>query len=182
MRAISAIPGVAATSAIAPSKNDRVSIVFISRFIGIRDIHNLMTERDSEVEKVSRRLEGDRAIIEAVEVAREFGAQQWLSEDELARLCILVEEWVANLYDHGSVRASQSIKIEIEAAKNGLLVAISDPGKPFDPCNLPLKLARSAGGAGAGINLMKAWAIVKGYEIKPTGNRLVLLFPVVWAD
>ncbi len=141
-----------------------------------------MTERDSEVERVCRRLTGAKALIEAVETAREFGTQQWLSEEELARLCILVEEWVANLYDHGSVSPSDVIEIELDAEKDGLRVAITDPGKPFDPRHLPIDFVRTEGGAGAGIDLMKAWANVVSYDIFPTGNRLVLLFPVGWGE
>ena len=141
-----------------------------------------MTERDSEVERVSRRLSGERAVSDAVEVAREFGAQQWLSEEEIARLCILVEEWVINLYDHGAVRPDQTIQIDLEAERDGLAVTIADPGIPFDPRNLPLGRIRTGGGAGAGIDLMKAWATLRDYEVGPDGNRLRLFYPVVWAD
>ena len=141
-----------------------------------------MTERDSEVERVSRRVTGPQAVIDAVEVAREFGTGQWLSDEELARLCILVEEWVANLYDHGSVSLSDVIEIEFEAEKLGLHVTITDPGTPFDPRHLPIDFVRTDGGAGAGMDLMKAWATVVSYDIGPTGNRLVLLFPVGWGE
>ena len=141
-----------------------------------------MTERDSEVERVARRLTGKNALIEAVETAREFGTQQWLSKEELARLCILVEEWVANLYDHGSVSTSDVIEIELEADKDGLLLTITDPGKSFDPRHLPIDFVRTEGGAGAGIDLMKAWANVVSYDIGPRGNRLRLLFPVGWGE
>lgn len=138
-----------------------------------------MTERDSDVEQVSRRLSGPTAVIEAAAIAREFGAAQWLSEPEIARLCIIVEEWVANLYDHGSVTLDQIIQIDLEAEREGLAVTITDPGKPFDPRHLPLGRVRTDGGAGAGIDLMKAWATLRNYEVGPEGNRLELFYPVV---
>lgn len=141
-----------------------------------------MTERDSEVEQVSRRLTGATAVIDAVEVARSFGTQQWLSEQEIARLCILVEEWVANLYDHGSVSHAHTIEIDLKAEREGIALTISDPGKPFDPRNLPLVRVRTEGGAGAGIDLMKAWAMLVDYKIGPTGNRLELFYPVLWGE
>ncbi len=141
-----------------------------------------MTERDSEVERTSRRLSGATAVSDAADVARAFGEQQWLGEQEIARLCILVEEWVANLYDHGSVTHDQFITIELEAERDGVGLTITDPGKPFDPRDLPLDLVRAVGGAGAGIDLMKAWATLRHYDVGPEGNRLELFYPVVWAD
>ena len=44
--------------------------------------------------------------------ARAFGEAQWLTDDESARLCVIVEELVANLYDHGGVTAKGSNYVE----------------------------------------------------------------------
>ena len=48
-------------------------------------------------------LTGDDAVTQASDAARAFGELQWLGEDELARLSIVIEELIANLYEHGGV-------------------------------------------------------------------------------
>ncbi len=143
-----------------------------------------MGARESELDRVSKKLKGKKAVREAPEIARAFAAGQWLSDDETARLCIIVEEWVANLYDHGGLKTKDVVGLELESEPEGIRITISDPGNPFDPRHLPLNLANpeAGGGAGAGIGIMRAWAELEAYEVGEDGNRLVLLLPVSWGS
>ena len=62
----------------------------------------------------------------------------------------------------------------------GLRITIRDPGKPFDPPNIPAHLERFERGGGAGIGIMRAWAEFAGYAATPDGNQLEMLMPVRW--
>lgn len=139
-----------------------------------------MTSGESELDRMTRRFKGPKAVVDACEAAREFGASQWLEDDELARLCILIEEWIANLYDHGGLSLEDEIILAIACEPAGLRITIRDPGKPFDPRNIPAHLERFERGGGAGIGIMRAWAEFAGYAATPDGNQLEMLMPVRW--
>lgn len=124
------------------------------------------------------RLRGERAIAEAADAARTFGRAQHLADDELARLCIVVEELVANLYDHGGVSEQDEVQLTLACDPNGIRVTIIDPGVPFDPwATMPAAASISRGG-GAGTSLIRAWADFVSYRSSNAGNYLVLLLPV----
>lgn len=139
-----------------------------------------MASGESELHRMTRRFKGPRAIIDACESAREFGASQWLDEDELARLCILIEEWIANLYDHSGLSPEEEVSLAIECEPTGLRITIDDRGTPFDPRELPAQIERLDRGGGAGIGIMRAWAEFCRYEVTTEGNRLEMLMPVRW--
>jgi serine/threonine-protein kinase RsbW len=142
-----------------------------------------MGARESDLDRVTRTLIGRKAVSQSSDVARDFAAAQWLSPDETARLCIIIEEWVANLFDHGGLGAKDKVELSLESEPEGIRVTITDLGKPFDPRHLPLDLGapKAGGGAGAGIGIMRAWAELEAYEAGDGGNRLILLMPVTWA-
>ena len=139
-----------------------------------------MTSRESDLSQVTCRLQGRNAVSEASGAARQFGSAQWLTEDELARLCIIVEEWVANLYDHGGLSETDEIELSLASEPAGIRVMIVDPGPPFDPREIPAKVERPERGGGAGIGIMRAWAQFVSYEAVAEGNRLELLLPLRW--
>ena len=139
-----------------------------------------MTSRESDLSQVACTLQGRGAVTEASAAARTFGDAQWLSEDELARLCIIVEEWVANLYDHGGLTDTDEIELSLASEPAGIRVVIVDPGSPFDPRELPAKVERPERGGGAGIGIMRAWAQFVSYDPSAKGNRLELLLPLRW--
>ncbi|HEU0311182.1 MAG TPA: ATP-binding protein [Sphingomicrobium sp.] len=129
---------------------------------------------------MSRRLQGPSAISQAAEAARAFGDAQWLAEDEMSRLCIVVEELVANLYDHGGLTERDEVELVLAVDPDGVRVSITDPGKPFDPWTMPRKSERTQRGGGAGIDIIKAWAHFISYDATGDGNRLEFLLPVSW--
>ena len=125
-------------------------------------------------------MSGDQAIIEAAEAARSFGESQWLSDDEMARLCVVVEELVANLYDHGSLTDRDEVALDFAVEPEGIRVAISDPGVSFDPWKAPRSPKAIERGGGVGIDIVRAWASFISYSPSPKGNRLEFLLPVHW--
>lgn len=103
---------------------------------------------------------------------------QWLADDELARLSIIIEELVANLYEHGGVTAEQQVELRLASEPGGIRITILDPGTPFDPRSAPTPRARPERGGGAGIDMVSAWAEYVDYQVTDKGNRLELLLPV----
>ena len=138
-----------------------------------------MGMRDSENDRISCRLKGAGAITQASAAARAFGEAQWLSEDETARLCIIIEELLVNLYDHGGVTGEDEVRLELESEADGLRVVIVDPGKPFDPRQALVRSDSPERGGGAGIDIVRAWAQLVSYEAAPKANRLELVLPIL---
>ena len=139
-----------------------------------------MSPRESNSDQLSCRLSGGSAIIEAANSARAFGESQWLSDDELARLCIVVEELVANLYDHGGLTEKDEVALDIAVEPEGIRVSIEDPGISFDPWRAPRKADTPERGGNVGIDIVRAWASYISYSPSPDGNRLEFLLPVHW--
>lgn len=101
-----------------------------------------------------------------------------MSEDELARLCIIVEELVANLYDHGGLSEVHEVKLSLESEPGGIRIIITDPAAPFDPRSSPTASRHAERGGGVGIDIVRAWAEFVAYSTTAEGNRLELLLPI----
>jgi len=128
------------------------------------------------------RLRGDKAIRQAADAARAFGKAQLLADDDLARLCIVVEELVANLYDHGGVTERDEVDLAMARDPRGIRVSITDPGIAFDPWSAPRTAESVTRGGGAGLNLVQAWAELISYRRSGEANHLALLLPVSWEN
>lgn len=136
-----------------------------------------MTPRESRIDRMTRTVSGGRALHDAVSAARTFGDQLSLSDEERSRLCVIVEELVANLYDHGGVTGEQVVTLELVHEPDGIRMTLVDPGKPFDPRTAPPHPPVPGKGAGAGIDLVRAWSLIVDYRAEPEGNRLELMIP-----
>ena len=139
-----------------------------------------MNQRESNPDNLVRRLQGAEAIAEAAGAARAFGEAQWLEDDELARLCIVIEELVANLYEHGGLTEEGIVELCLLRDPVGIRVSISDPGTPFDPWSALSRTERTDRGGGVGIDIVRAWAHFIGYHSSNEGNRLEFILPVKW--
>jgi anti-sigma regulatory factor (Ser/Thr protein kinase) len=137
-----------------------------------------MTARESGPGVLSCTLRGSEAVTEGSTAARTFGEAEWLSEDELARLCIIIEELLANLYDHGGVSAEHDVELNLASEPGGIRITLFDPGTRFDPRSAPRPPEEPERGGGAGIDIVRAWAEFVDYRATDAGNRLELLFPV----
>lgn len=123
-------------------------------------------------------LQGKEPVSRAAKAAREFGEAEWLSEDELARLCIIIEELVANLYDHGRVSEQDEVELTLTSEPGAIRIRLVDPGTAFDPRSAPRTGERPERGGGAGIAIVRAWVELVDYQVTERGNRLELLLPV----
>ena len=136
-----------------------------------------MTPRESRIDRMTRTLCGDQPLHDAVRAAQEFADQLSLSDDERSRLCVIVEELVANLYDHGGVTGEHAVTLELVHEADGIRMTLLDPGTSFDPRTAPPHPPVPGKGAGAGIDLVRAWSLIVDYRAAPEGNRLELMIP-----
>ncbi|MCF2514908.1 ATP-binding protein [Sphingomonas sp. G124] len=136
-----------------------------------------MNKRESNSGPVNCRLKGRNAVLQAVGAARAFGEAQSLTHDNCARLCIVIEELVANLYEHGGLTDEDRVELSMARAPEGTRVTIVDPGHPFDPRSAIPRGERPEGGGGAGLDIVRSWARICDYSATPEGNRLELLLP-----
>jgi serine/threonine-protein kinase RsbW len=137
-----------------------------------------MAVRESVPGKLTCTVQGGDAVGVASQLARAFGEAEWLSEDELARLCIIVEELVANLYDHGGLSETHEVELSLESEPGGIRIVIIDPAAPFDPRSAPSTGRQADRVGGAGIDIVRAWAEFVTYSTSAEHNRLELLLPV----
>jgi anti-sigma regulatory factor (Ser/Thr protein kinase) len=131
--------------------------------------------RESKPEQLSLIVSGPYAIRQAANAARGFGEAQQLADDQLARLCIVVEELVANLYDHGGLAEQDDVQLSLAYDPGGIRIAIIDPGTPFDPWSGNDAVDDAKRRGGAGLNLIRAWTARIDYRSSEEGNRLELL-------
>ncbi len=115
------------------------------------------------------------AIGAACDLARDFAAVTGLGDDTGARLCIIVEELVANLVEHTGLTANDQLTLEIGWDGREVTLALTDSGPPFDPrvAKTPGDLPPERGG-GAGLAMVQAWAHVESYVRGDGINRLAL--------
>jgi len=124
---------------------------------------------------------GSHAVGDAVEAARAFGLARKLARPELARLCIVVEELAANLYDHGGVTEEDELHLRFADDARGILVSIVAPGELFDPWST-LPASENRGGGGAGVNLIRAWSELVGCSPSNGAHSLQILVPLTRMD
>ena len=139
-----------------------------------------MNPSESNPNALSCRVQGSAAIREASDAARNFGTVQMLDDEELARLCIVVEELVANLYDHGGLTDEDPVELGFLVVPDGIRVSIADPGTPFDPWTAKRQADVSERGGGVGIDIIRAWAEFIDYRATPEGNCLEFILPLRW--
>lgn len=136
-----------------------------------------MSSSESAPDRASLQIKGSDAVAQALAAARTFSDDQWLTEEETARLCIIVEELITNLYDHAGLTAGHEVELSFASEPDGIHLVLIDPSPPFDPRTAPRDAMADRGG-GAGIDIVKAWAEIVGYTETAQGNRLEVVMPV----
>lgn len=135
-----------------------------------------MPSRESQSNRQRIEVGGPTTLGDAVAATRRYAAEQSLGERDQARLCIIVEELITNLCEHGICDGDRKVALEFQHQSGAVSLTIEDNGSPFDlrtassPQSLPQR------GGGAGINLVKNWSEIVGYESVPGHNRLELKF------
>lgn len=116
------------------------------------------------------------AVSKALELARDFIERAGCGPDAEARLCIIVEELVVNLIDHGGAAPDSEIELELAAIGADIGMTLSDKAVPFDirTAVIPDSIPPDRGG-GAGIALVLSWAHVIDYVQVDGRNVLTLV-------
>lgn len=111
----------------------------------------------------------------ALATARAFAAAGGLDVDRSDRLAVVVEEWVANIVEHGRPSRESQVVMRLERTMDGAVrLTFSDAGSAFDPRSAPDGGPNLERGGGAGIALIRAWYDIEAYERRSGRNRLVL--------
>ena len=137
-----------------------------------------MSPRESYPDGLNCRLQGSVVVGDAGAAARGFGEANELAKQDLARLSIVVEELVANLYDHGGLSDADEVDLTLTAEPGAIRIVIADSAAPFDLRSAPPGTGPQERGGGAGLDLVRAWAEVIDYRATDQGNRLELLLPL----
>jgi anti-sigma regulatory factor (Ser/Thr protein kinase) len=116
-------------------------------------------------------------VHEATLASKNFSRSTRIDEADAARLAIVVEELVANLYDHGGLGVDDAFEIELSATSTDISVVLIDPGTPFDPGLAKLGVNSPPRGGGAGLKLVRAWAKHIDYQSINGVNRLAVVLP-----
>jgi len=137
-----------------------------------------MAARESKPGRLNCRVGGAGAVSEVTTAARAFAIEQGITGSDVSRLCVILEELVTNLYEHGRVTRSDAVNLTLSTALGGIKIVLADPGEPFDPRTATSTRRRPARGGGAGINIVRAWTRFMDYSVQPGQNRLELLMPI----
>ena len=136
-----------------------------------------MGSRESIPAPLRLDLSGAAALHDATAEAHRFAGVAGLTVENASRLAIVVEELVANLYDHGGLGANDVFTLELSATGRELLIVLEDTGTPFDPRSAEFDAHIPSRGGGAGLRLIQAWASRMDYRSKGGRNRLSLRLP-----
>ncbi|MDM7958062.1 ATP-binding protein [Blastomonas sp.] len=118
---------------------------------------------------------GPESIHRAVALVHEFSASAVLTPQQTAKLAILVEEAVTNLYDHADVQPGFTGSLALSADDDGVGICLCDSGTAFDPRTVEdTHVPDLDRGGGAGLALIRAWADALDYRSEEGCNRLEL--------
>jgi len=112
--------------------------------------------------------------VRAIAVARRFSEAMGLPQDRADQLTLIVEEWVANIVEHGRPAPGSLIVLRLEKAGGRVRLRFSDGGIAFDPRTIEDEGPNLERGGGAGIALIRAWSDIEAYQRRAGRNRLVL--------
>lgn len=94
-----------------------------------------------------------------------------LSEALLHRLCVIVDEYCANMIRHDqNLAETDRFSIDLSPQNSGVVMLLSDPGTMFDPTTFSFRSAPKVGGHG--IALMKGLALNWDYSRQDELNCL----------
>jgi anti-sigma regulatory factor (Ser/Thr protein kinase) len=150
----------------------------VSSQLNDRAINVSMPSRESQTATLQTDVAGPTALADAVSATRRFAVDHGLGTRDRAHLCIIVEELVANLIEHGRNGVERQIGVELVRLPAMITLAIEDDGAAFDPRNAPAGRNVPARGGGAGLRLVSAWSQIVDYRSAGGRNRLELEMPL----
>lgn len=92
------------------------------------------------------------------------------------RLAILIEELLANLFEHAQLGSAATLLLRVQRQAEHVLIVLEDSGLPFDPLAAPTDAPVPERGGGAGLALVRAWADSLSYQAGASVNRLELRY------
>ncbi len=118
---------------------------------------------------------GPESIHRAVALVQLFSTANGLSPQQRAKLAILAEEAVTNLYDHGAVAVGFVGTLALVGEEGDVRLVLSDSGEPFDLREAEVAdMPNMDRGGGMGLALIRAWAEIIEYRSAGGLNRLEL--------
>jgi anti-sigma regulatory factor (Ser/Thr protein kinase) len=124
---------------------------------------------------------GPDAVHDALVAARSFADRAGIEGSVGARLAIVIEELVTNLYDHGGLTDEEEFELELILNRADVSVTITDPGAPFDARRIGDDAELPERGGGVGLRLVRSWASTIDYRRVDDRNRLVVWLPLAGA-
>jgi anti-sigma regulatory factor (Ser/Thr protein kinase) len=118
------------------------------------------------------------AVSRAVGLARAFAGRAALDDGDAGRLAVVVEEWIANVVEHGKPQDDTRIVLRLTLTEALIRIACSDGGAPFDPRTRSFEGPNLERGGGAGLALILDVCRIAAYVRRAGRNRLVLELPV----
>jgi len=107
-----------------------------------------------------------------------FAGEASLGEEAADKLCIVVEEWLINVVEHGEAAPDSRIAMRLERMDGLVRLTVTDAGQAFDPREAVFEGPNLERGGGAGLALIQAWTRIAAYRRRAGRNRLVLELPV----
>lgn len=125
------------------------------------------------------RLKADAAAVSrALRLAHGFAARTGLDAAAAGSLAVVVEEWVANVVEHGAQPGGARIVLRLALSAGVLRLRVSDAGRPFDPRAAVFAGPNHERGGGAGLALIASHCRIAAYVRRAGRNRLVLEMPL----
>ena len=134
-----------------------------------------MPSRESQQQEIN--VAGPTALGDALAATRRYASDHRLAPRDEARLCIIVEELITNLIEHGG-GIDRPISVELVRAGPAVTIVLEDSGPPFDLREVPDATNVPPRGGGAGLRLVRAWSEIVSYETAGGRNRLELSVPL----
>jgi anti-sigma regulatory factor (Ser/Thr protein kinase) len=120
---------------------------------------------------------GPSAISNAITGTRDFAEEAAIGQEDSAKLAIIVEELVANLYDHGGLKDDDIVEIEMDSSRDSVRLIVDAPGGDFYPGEPLANTEIPERGGGAGLKLVQAWSLAIGHEHRNGRNRWTVALP-----
>ena len=118
------------------------------------------------------------AVARALALAGRFAAGAGLDSAAATSLAIIVEEWVANIVEHGEARPGALIVMRLSLEGVAVRLAVSDAGRPFDPRSATFDGPNPERGGGVGLALIADLCRLVSYARRRGRNQLVLELPL----
>lgn len=117
-------------------------------------------------------LDGRQTLTDAVRASTVMLDGLDLADGDRHRLAILIEELLANLFDHGT--GDVIALLRLERTSDRVHLTLEDEGAPFDPREAGPAEPNEERGGGVGLALVRAWPETLSYWPGPPSNRLDL--------